>query len=103
MSNACKFAPDHHATVSLRLLPSSLEIEVNNKGIPIPEKELEYIFQPFYRGKHNRAVAGFGLGLSLAKRIINLHKGTITAMSDYENGTRFVVTLPTAAQQTDKF
>jgi two-component system, OmpR family, sensor histidine kinase ArlS len=103
VSNACKFAPDHHATVSLRFLSRALEIEVHNTGIPIPEKDLDNIFQPFYRATNNRAVAGFGLGLSLAKRIINLHKGNITAMSDEENGTRFLVTLPTGEQHTEKF
>ena len=98
VSNACKFAPDHHAVVSLRFISKALEIEVHNKGIPIPEKELENIFQPFYRANSNRTVTGFGLGLSLARRIINLHKGDITARSDVANGTSFIVTLPTAEE-----
>jgi len=56
---------------------------------------MENIFQPFYRIEQNRTAGGFGLGLSLAKRIIKLHRGDITVKSE-NNLTSFVITLPSA-------
>ena len=53
-----------------------------NRGNVIPEDELPQIFQPFYRGSGTGSSRGFGLGLSLAQRIIALHKGTILVQSD---------------------
>ncbi len=54
------------------------------------------IFQPFYRGGAVGALPGFGLGLPLVKRIINLHKGKIHVDSDLKTGTTFQVILPGA-------
>jgi two-component system sensor histidine kinase ArlS len=67
---------------------------VVNQGYVIPEEELPQIFQPFYRGSGTGKARGFGLGLSLAQRIIALHKGTILVQSDPERGTCFTIELP---------
>jgi signal transduction histidine kinase len=71
-------------------------VNIQDKGIGIPEEELEHIFHPFYRVDESRTTSGFGLGLSLAHRIIKLHKGYIEVHSTPGEGTLFTVALPSA-------
>lgn len=94
VSNACKYSDDHHAEVELVLTGFSFVIHVRDKGIGIEEKDLEKIFQPFYRLDEARGVGGFGLGLSLASRIIKMHKGTIKVQSTTGEGSTFTIELP---------
>ena len=69
-------------------------LTVSNPGNPIPQEELESIFQRFYRSDSARACSGsFGLGLSIAQRITEEHGGQIWAESN-QSGTRFNVLLP---------
>ena len=72
-----------------------IEIVVANEGEKIPEEELSAIFEKFYRvdGSRSSKTGGAGLGLAIAKEIVELHHGTIRAESD-ERETRFIVTLP---------
>lgn len=72
-----------------------IEIVVANEGEKIPEEELSAIFEKFYRvdGSRSSKTGGAGLGLAIAKGIVELHHGTIRAESD-EWETRFIVTLP---------
>lgn len=94
--NACKYSGDHHAGVALAVSPRELVITVEDKGVGIPPGELENIFHPFYRVDESRTTGGFGLGLSLAHRIIKLHKGNIEVESQPRKGTRFTIVLPSA-------
>ncbi|HEY1200240.1 MAG TPA: HAMP domain-containing sensor histidine kinase, partial [Niastella sp.] len=96
VTNACKYSADHKAVIKLKAEPESITVAISDKGMGIPDEELKYIFQPFYRVNSTSQQAGFGLGLSLANRIIKLHKGNITVNSAPGQGTEFVVTLPTA-------
>jgi signal transduction histidine kinase len=93
-SNACKYSPDNHADVSLQFAHKGFVITIADKGVGMNEKELENIFQPFYRIRHNPNVKGFGLGLSLASQIIKLHKGEIKVASVPGLGTTFIIHLP---------
>lgn len=72
-----------------------IEIVVANEGEKVPEEELSAIFEKFYRvdGSRSSKTGGAGLGLAIAKEIVELHHGTIRAESD-EWETRFIVTLP---------
>ena len=72
-----------------------IEIVVANEGEKIPGEELSAIFEKFYRvdGSRSSKTGGAGLGLAIAKEIVELHHGTIRAESD-EWETRFIVTLP---------
>lgn len=92
--NACKYSEDHKAIVMLDTADGRLVISVEDKGIGIPDSELKYIFQPFYRVNQTGSTGGFGLGLSLAHRIIKLHKGEITVNSRPGEGTLFRIILP---------
>lgn len=94
VSNACKYSDDHVANVSLTLRNNDFIIQVVDKGIGINEKEIEHIFQPFYRASESDKKEGFGLGLSLAHRIIKLHKGAISVNSVVKQGSTFTIVIP---------
>ncbi len=96
VSNACKYSEDHHATIRLSVQGSEIRISIEDRGRGISEKEWESIFQPFYRTEDGHSIPGFGLGLSLARRIVQLHKGRITVDSAVGEGSVFYVRLPTA-------
>ena len=96
VSNACKYSVDHNAIVRLSVRGNEIHISVEDQGRGISEEEWENIFQPFYRTEEGHSIPGFGLGLSLARRIIQLHKGRITVDSVVGKGSVFYVRLPTA-------
>jgi signal transduction histidine kinase len=98
VSNACKYSDDHHAVVRLSVYGTEILIAVEDQGRGIGEEEWEKIFQPFYRSDDGLAVPGFGLGLSLARRILLLHKGFIGVRSVRGEGSVFTITLPSAAK-----
>jgi signal transduction histidine kinase len=93
--NACKYSKDQQARIFLRSDDKNFFITIENRGSDIPAQEMEKIFQPFYRIEQNRTAGGFGLGLSLANRIIKLHRGDIR-VSSQDGITGFVVQLPSA-------
>jgi two-component system phosphate regulon sensor histidine kinase PhoR len=72
------------------------KVQVQDTGIGIPKKDLEHIFNEFYRvkSKETRAIAGTGLGLTIAKRIIEAHNGHMEVESKLHQGTTFRVLLP---------
>jgi signal transduction histidine kinase len=94
IDNALKYSSDN---ISLKLLCENnlCTITVTDKGIGIPEKDLPYIFEPFYRSdpSRSRRTGGFGLGLSIAKKIMDAHKGIITVKSKINEGTEFKLTF----------
>jgi two-component system, OmpR family, sensor histidine kinase ArlS len=94
VENGCKYSADATSVVDLNFEYHKIFIRVTSRGNVIPEAELPQIFQPFYRGSGTGSSRGFGLGLSLAERIISLHKGTIIVQSDSAIGTRFTIELP---------
>ena len=96
VSNACKYSDDHHATVRLKVRDREITIMIEDKGKGIEEAEWEKIFQPFYRSDEDHSIPGFGLGLSLARRIIKLHKGWISVGSVPGKGSVFTIKLPSA-------
>lgn len=82
ISNACKYS---EGIVSLDLRGTVLEII--DQGIGIPEKELDNIFQPFYRASNTREFVGNGIGLSLAIRILNFYGAQVKIVSKESEGT----------------
>jgi signal transduction histidine kinase len=94
LDNAFKFSPDNTAYVTIDFFTHNIQIQVSDKGIGIVPDELNKIFEPFYRGTNVEKIRGHGLGLSICKKIAELHKGDITVASVYGKGTTFTVTLP---------
>jgi len=96
VTNACKYADDHKAVVKLSVSKDNIIIAVSDNGRGIPSEELDNIFQPFYRTEEGHSIPGFGLGLPLSRRIIQLHKGRISVSSVVGKGAVFTITLPPA-------
>ena len=92
VDNAVKYA-DPGTTVTIRLQKhgDKVEFSVNNKGTPIPKEDIEHIFDRFYRAEKSRTTKGYGLGLSIARRITEGMNGKILVESNNENGTTFTV------------
>jgi len=96
VTNACKYSDDHHAVVRLSVEGKEIRVSVEDRGKGISPEEWENIFQPFYRTEDGHGIPGFGLGLSLARRILQLHKGFISVDSVVGEGSTFFIRLPTA-------
>ncbi|GBE27219.1 alkaline phosphatase synthesis sensor protein PhoR [bacterium BMS3Bbin03] len=97
LSNAIKYSPrDTTIKLTLREEADSVILEVSDQGYGIPEKHLGRIFDKFFRVKDEAAQEerGTGLGLSLVKEIVELHKGIIKVESTIGNGSVFRVILP---------
>jgi signal transduction histidine kinase len=94
--NACKYSPDHKATIRFTVIQSELIVAIMNNGAGIPPEEMNNIFQPFYRVHDNLSNPGFGLGLPLANQIIKLHKGHIQVQSVLDGGATFTIIFQAA-------
>lgn len=97
VDNAIKYTPEGgHVWIAVRRDHGAAIFEVVDTGIGIPEEEKEKIFNRFYRvdKARSREQGGSGLGLSIAKWIAELHRGSIHVASEAGKGTRFTVTLP---------
>lgn len=97
LENAVKYSPEHTTiTVRTQELASNVLIEVEDEGMGIPAEELHKIYQRFYRGRKAKEQVkdGAGVGLYLARKIIEEQGGTIAAKRKAEKGMIFKVTLP---------
>ena len=98
LDNAIKYSPSKSKIkVTLKQVGKDAEIKVVDKGVGIRKTDLPYIFNRFYRADQSRTNSkanGFGLGLSIAKNIVDLHNGNIKVVSELGKGTSFTVTLP---------
>lgn len=93
IENGCKYSPDKKVTVSLSIADNSIYLYFKDNGIGIPEEELSKIFEPFHRANNAKSHKGHGIGLSLTKKIIELHKGKITIKSMLNAGTTVSIRL----------
>lgn len=97
--NAMKFTPErgHIHTEAHQLADGSVLVTVEDSGCGIAQEELDKVFLPFFRSPHTSATTrGSGLGLSIAKELIELHHGAIWAESTVGEGSRFFIRLPYA-------
>lgn len=97
LDNAIKYSPkNRRVMLRLQKLSMNLLIEIEDEGIGIPSEELHKVFQRFYRGTEAAkfAAEGAGVGLALARNIIEQQGGSITAKRKLENGTIFRIILP---------
>jgi signal transduction histidine kinase len=100
LSNAIKFSPEE-STVMLRMNdePDQLVVEIIDEGTGIPAKDMPYLFEDFFRGENTEGTTGSGLGLSIAKKIVDAHHGMISVESPYADdkpGSKFTVVIPRA-------
>lgn len=94
MENGCKYSPDRRTKVSLLFHGKDVEIIFSNKSDLLPAEEVERLFEPFYRGSNTGNEPGMGLGLTLTRRIISLHKGSLNIKTEPVSDTHIIVRLP---------
>ena len=97
LGNAAKYTNEHgRVDVNVKLSDDQIYFSVEDTGIGITEEELPKLFDKFYRSEDERVqeVTGTGLGLSLAKEIVQLHGGKISVESEPGKGSKFTVILP---------
>lgn len=98
VENAVKYSGGKKSKIFVKVTADDKNayISVEDNGIGIAEEDIEHIFERFYRGdkSRNKSIDGIGLGLSIAKRIIDEHKGAVSVESTVGEGTKFVVSLP---------
>ncbi|MFD2521603.1 sensor histidine kinase [Emticicia soli] len=97
IDNACKYSPMQQAEVIIDFNKTHTIVTIKDEGIGIPKEDLETIFKPFYRSKNALNISGFGIGLSVCNKIVELHKGKIDIKSELNIGTKVIVHLPNAA------
>jgi signal transduction histidine kinase len=100
LDNAIKYTPAKKSiTITTTSRKSTVVVTISDQGIGIPKKDLAFIFDRFYRASTSRTkqgTSGYGLGLSIAKKITEIHRGSITVKSILHKGTTFTITLPRA-------
>jgi hypothetical protein len=108
VGNALKFTPPGgRVEIGISCDPTHVELRISDTGIGIPADELPHIFDRFFRSSRSQAKQrpGTGLGLTIAKSIVEQHSGTIQASANPSGGTTFVITLPrlvTAADPSER-
>jgi len=102
LSNAIKYSADTKK-VFIRLFRKSDEvcIEVEDRGIGIPEDQLSRIFEQFYRIEQKESISGTGLGLTVVKEIVEFHHGKISVTSEIGKGSKFVIMLNQQAGKSE--
>ncbi|MCX6731126.1 MAG: HAMP domain-containing sensor histidine kinase [Candidatus Roizmanbacteria bacterium] len=100
LDNAIKYSPEGKSiSIMGRLVKYGIEFRIMDKGIGIGEVDIPHVFDRFFRSDSARSrtgVGGYGLGLPIAKKIVEFHKGNIYIESKVDNGTTVIVRLPLA-------
>ncbi|SFH03373.1 sensor histidine kinase [Pontibacter chinhatensis] len=95
LANCISYADNGSAKISIDCSsPSQLKVQFSNSGKAVSQEEQKYLFNHFFRGENSRGKGGFGLGLVLVKRIINLHHGTIEYAHADNQFNVFELTFP---------
>ncbi len=92
--NAHKFSNEKPIELVLITTASNIAIKVIDKGIGIPNEDIEKVRLPFYRSSNALGINGTGLGLSLSSKIVQLHKGKLSIQSEVNIGTEVVIQIP---------
>ncbi len=97
LSNALRYSPAQSPVfIGWRVLSKEVEIWISDQGQGMDTETLSHAFEPFYQGKSSKVSGeeGLGLGLTLAKSMVEAHGGTIRIQSELNNGTTVYFTLP---------
>jgi len=99
VENAVAYSPDHtRVALAVRAAGAQVEVSVTDQGIGIAEKDLERVFERFYRSDpaRSRATGGTGLGLAIVKHVATNHGGEVSVWSVEGSGSTFTLRLPAA-------
>lgn len=96
LDNAFRYtAKGGHIVLSATVSNKAIVLTIEDTGLGIHESVMPYVFEMFWRGDESHHIPGFGLGLTMAKKIIDLHNGEIMLQSEFGQGTQVIITLPT--------
>lgn len=95
ISNASKYSDNNEVYLALGATEQSVVIIIKDKGIGIPESEMAYIFDPYFRASNTFNYEGYGIGLPLSRNIIKMHNGELLIKSVEKSGTTVQIILPT--------
>jgi len=103
LANAVKYSfPGTKIEFSITLNNDNLFIKVSDQGIGIPQEDFANLFEPFHRGSNVSNIKGTGLGMSIIKRAVEIHKAEISFYSEINIGTTFLVKFPAEILHPDK-
>jgi signal transduction histidine kinase len=104
LTNAARFSPaGGRIIVSATRADGAVDMSVSDEGSGIPPEEQKRIFDPFYQSPYNNELRrGTGIGLTIAKRLVEMHGGRIAVVSDEGIGSTFWVTMPVAAGRAQR-
>jgi signal transduction histidine kinase len=95
LSNAIKFSPENaNIVIDAEVTASHTKISITDKGIGIPINDQVHLFERFFRATNVTNIQGTGLGLHIVGRYVELLNGTIHCHSEFENGSSFIINLP---------
>lgn len=94
LDNAIKYTKLGEVHVTAKQLGNEIEVNISDTGIGIAPEHLMHIFDRFFRVEESRTEHGMGLGLAIAKEIINVHGGSIKVHSSIDKGSTFIVSFP---------
>ena len=98
LDNAIKYTSEKGTiTIHDKTISNKYVLSIEDTGIGISKEIIDKIFNPFFRGDASRNTNGAGLGLTLSKKIIENHKGTISIKSLLNKGTNVTISLPVAS------
>lgn len=98
IENNCKFSTNNTSIVQISHWNDKIILRFSDNGIGISDNDKQQLFTPFNRGGNSSFAKGHGIGLALAKKVIELHKGNIEVFSKENEGTTFTVILPQVGQ-----
>jgi signal transduction histidine kinase len=96
ITNACKYSSNKPVIISLASTNNEIVMIFKDQGIGIPESDLPFIFDPFFRASNTAAYDGYGIGLPLTQNIIKIHKGELIINSVLHKGVTVQIKLPIA-------
>ena len=95
IDNAIKYSPKNKIVeITTKVNKNNIQISVKDHGLGISKVDKDHIFDRFYRAEKSRTEKGYGLGLSIAKKIVDSHDGEISVKSTPKKGATFTVKLP---------
>ncbi|MGH1350293.1 MAG: ATP-binding protein [Methyloligellaceae bacterium] len=103
VSNAIKYSPDaDRIDINVSRSARNLTIEVRDYGLGIPKDELPKMFGKYFRASTSAGIGGTGIGLTVVKKFVEMHDGTISLESTLGEGTSFILTFPLDEQERAK-
>ena len=94
IGNGLKYSKNEVVTVCISWEDTDILITVKDTGIGIPEEDLPYIYDPFFRASNTEEFEGYGIGLPLARNIIRLHSGELNIISGKKLGVKVEIKIP---------